>query len=100
MRRKKRSKQKPKIGWLMAIILVIAAVIVTGIVVWQRSQPAQSAASGTGITLPDSDTAFTVPTHVGQPAPEFTATGVDGQPYTVTPGDGRPKVIVFYMGFQ
>jgi hypothetical protein len=100
MRRKKQIKRQPKMGRLMAIFLVIAAVIVTGIVVWQRSQPAQPATSGTGITLPDSDTAFTVPTQVGQPAPEFTAIGVDGQPYTVTPGDGRPKVIVFYMGFQ
>ena len=37
---------------------------------------------------------------VGKPAPEFTATGADGKPYTVKPGDGRTKVVVFYMGFR
>lgn len=98
MRRNKQIKQKRNASRPVAIALVIAAVIVTGLIIfWQRSQPSPSAA---GITLPDSDTAFTVPTQMGQPAPEFTATGVDGQPYTVTPGDGRPKVLVFYMGFQ
>jgi len=49
--------------------------------------------------LPNSDTAFTVPDHVGEPAPAFSAIGVDGNPHTVTPGDGRPKVLVFYMGY-
>jgi hypothetical protein len=49
--------------------------------------------------LPNSENVFTVPDHVGQPAPAFSAVGVDGKPYTVTPGDGRPKVLVFYMGY-
>ena len=50
-------------------------------------------------SLSDSANAFSVPTHVGQPAPAFTAIGVDGQSYTFTPGDGRPTAIVFYMGY-
>ncbi len=49
--------------------------------------------------LPNSDTAFTLPDHVGEPAPAFSAIGVDGKPYTVTPGDGLPKALVFYMGY-
>jgi len=93
-KRKKYARRKPKTGRLIAVALVIGAVIVGGLVISQSSAP------GSGTTLGDSDTTFSVPTHVGQPAPGFTATGVDGQPYTVTPGDGRPKAIVFYMGYQ
>ena len=94
MSKKKRATQKPKTGRLIAVALVIGAVIVGGLVISQQSAPS------TGTALRDSDTTFSVPTHVGQPASGFTATGVDGQPYTVTPGDGRPKAIVFYMGYQ
>jgi len=94
MSKRKRATQKPKTGQLIAVALVIGAVIVGGLVISQPSAPGSEAA------LRDSDTTFSIPTHVGQPAPGFTATGVDGQPYTVTPGDGRPKAIVFYMGFQ
>lgn len=66
-------------------------VLLGGLVFWRTTTG--------GATLPDTDSAFNVPTHVDQPAPEFTATNVDGQPYTMKPGDGRPKVLVFYMGF-
>ncbi len=92
-KRKKNTTQRPKTGWLVAVALVIGAVIVGGLVVSQSSAP------GSGTALRETDTSFSVPTHVGQPAPAFTAIGVDGRPYTVTPGDGRPKAIVFYMGY-
>lgn len=94
MSKKKRATQKPKTGQIIAIALVIGAMIVGGLWVVRRSAPSGDR------TLRDTDTTFSIPAHVGQPAPEFTAIGVDGQPYTVTPGDGRPKAIVFYMGFQ
>ena len=94
MSKKKRVTQKPKTGRLIAVALVIGAAIVGGLVVSQSSAP------GGGTALRDTDTSFSVPTHVGQPAPAFTAIGVDGQPYTVAPGDGRPKAIVFYMGYR
>jgi len=92
--KKQRTKPKPQTGRWIVVGLVIGAVIVGGLVVSQSSAP------GSGTALRDSDTAFSIPTHVGQPAAAFTATGVDGQPYTLTPGDGRPKAIVFYMGYQ
>ena len=94
MSKKKRVTRKPKTGFIIAVALVIGAMILGGLLVSRRSPP------GANPTLRDSETAFSIPTHVGQPAPEFTAIGVDGQPYTVTPGDGRPKAIVFYMGFR
>ena len=93
MSKKKRATQKPKTGQRIVVALVIGAVIVGGLVISQSSAP------GGGTALRDSDTTFSFSTLVGQPAPAFTAVGVDGQPYTVTLGDGRPKAIVFYMGY-
>lgn len=94
MSKKKRATRQPKTALIITGVLVIGAVIIGGL--WE---PRRSASGGDG-TLRDSDTAFSVSTHVGQPAPKFTAINVDGQPYTMTPGDGQPKAIVFYMGFQ
>lgn len=93
MRMKRQTSRKPTTGKIILAMTVIGIVILAG---WAMARQ-RSAGSGNG--LPDTDTSFSVPTHVGQPAPAFTAIGVDGQPYTLTPGDGRPKVIVFYMGF-
>lgn len=39
-----------------------------------------------------------VGTLVGQPAPAFTLADADGTSYTVTPGQGRPVVLVSHMG--
>lgn len=78
----------------IAIGLVVTGVALLGIFVARR--PASRDSGG----LPDSEEAFSVPDHVGQPAPAFTAIAVDGRPFTVTPGDGRPKAIVFHMGFR
>lgn len=73
--------------------LVIGLVILGGLLV------ARGTFSGTQAALRDSDTAFSVPNYADQPAPAFTATSVDGQPFSVTPGDGRPKALIFYMGY-
>ena len=94
MSKKKRARQKPKTSWLLAAALVLGGSILVGVLASRQS------ASETGTALRDSDTAFSIPDLVGQPAPTFTAISVDGQPYTVTPGDGRPKAIIFYMGFR
>jgi hypothetical protein len=94
MSKKKQATRNLKTGPIIAIVLVIGFIAIGGWAIAQQFTPR------TGTTLRDSDTAFSIATHMGQPAPEFTATGVDGQPYTFTPGDGRPKVIAFYMGFR
>ena len=36
---------------------------------------------------------------VGQPAPGFSLTDQYGQPYTLSPGDGKNHLLVFYMGY-
>ena len=94
MSKKKQATRKLKTGPLIAGVLVIGVLVVGGWAIAQQFTPRA------GISLRDSDTAFSLSTHVGQPAPEFTAIGVDGQTYTVMPGDGHPKAIVFYMGFR
>ena len=77
--------------------LVVAAAVIVGVLILGGAWLViRSGASG---GPSNSDTAFNVPDHVGQPAPAFTAVNVDGQPYTLKPGDGRAKAIVFYMGY-
>jgi cytochrome oxidase Cu insertion factor (SCO1/SenC/PrrC family) len=92
MSKQKRATRTPKIGQIAVVALIVGVVIVGGLFISQRSS------SGTA-ELPDTDVAFSVLMRVGEPAPAFTAIAVDGQPYTFTPGDGRPKTLVFYMGF-
>lgn len=36
---------------------------------------------------------------IGQKAPAFSLKDQSGQTYTFTPGDGKPHVLVFYMGY-
>jgi len=39
-----------------------------------------------------------VNTLVGKPAPAFTLSDSDGKSYAVTPGQGKPLVLVSHMG--
>lgn len=91
MSKRKRTRSNSKTGLVVVVGLVLVSVAVVGYVVVQQfsSDPAG---------LGNSQNAFTVSDHIGQPAPEFTAANVDGQPYTFKPGQGRPQAIVFYMG--
>jgi cytochrome oxidase Cu insertion factor (SCO1/SenC/PrrC family) len=47
--------------------------------------------------LPSSGAALNVAA-IGQPAPRFSLPNQYGQTYTLTPGDGKNHVLVFYMG--
>lgn len=96
MSKRRRARQKPNTG---QSVLAVAVAVVGVLLLLGGWALVRRLAKGPDTTLRDSDTAFSIPTHVGQPAPTFTAIGVDGQPYTVTPGGGRPTAIVFYMGF-
>lgn len=89
--RGRKSKQRSRTGVWVVSLLVIGVLVLGGVLVL-------TGASRTA--LQQTDTAFSVPTLVGKLAPEFTATGADGKPYTVKLGDGRSKAIVFYMGYR
>jgi hypothetical protein len=86
--RGRKVKQKPKTALVIGLAFVIGTVVIAVLAI---------VGNLSGGELRESDTAFSVPTLVGQLAPEFTALGADGKPVTVKPGDGRPKAIVFYL---
>lgn len=90
---KRRPTNRNSVGRTIVGGIVLAAVVLGGVLAGRRGAPAGPRA------LPENDTAFSVSAYVGEAAPPFTAMGVDGKPYSVTPGDGRPKALVFYMGF-
>lgn len=82
-------------------ILGFAAVALVAAGAWfaLRTGP-QAAVSGGALPGPlgGSSVAQDVNTLVGKPAPPFTLAGSDGKGYTVTPGQGRPLVLVSHMG--
>jgi hypothetical protein len=83
-----------------AIVLAFGVLLV-GIITWQllRSRP-ETAARPNGIPGPlgGPEIAQDVNTLVGKPAPAFTLPDSDGKRYTVTPGQGRPLVLISHMG--
>ncbi len=87
--------QRPRTALVVALGLIAVAVI-AGVVLIATNL----SGGASGVALRDTENAFSVPTLVGQAAPAFTATGADGVAITVKPGDGRAKVLVFYMGYR
>ena len=84
--------------WGVGILGVAAAV---GVVAWLALGGVDDAENRTG-GLPGprggASVAQDVNTLVGMPAPAFTLADSEGTSYTVTPGRGRPIVLVFHMG--
>lgn len=94
-RKKKAAARRSFVRSPALIAFGVLAVVALAAGVWLFVSPASSGPRA----LNDSETAFSVSDVVGQPAPTFTATDANGQPFTFTPGDGRPKALVFYMGY-
>jgi len=69
---------------------------------WLLSRPSAvgESVSGTGLPGPigGSSVAVDVNTMLGKPAPAFTLLDSDGTSYAITPGQGRPIVLVSHMG--
>ncbi len=85
------------VGWAAGAAVVL---IVAGALTWAalRRSPGASGAGGLPGPLGGSDVAQDVNTLVGKPGPAFTLADSEGKPYPVTPGQGRPTVLVFHMG--
>ena len=82
-------------------IVVAFGVLMVSIIAWQLLRPrAEMAAEPTGLPGPlgGPESAQDVNTLVGKPAPGFTLPDSDGKRYTVTPGQGRPLVLISHMG--
>jgi len=60
----------------------------------------EGASGATGLPGPigGSSVAMDVNTLVGKPAPAFTLLDSDGTSYAVTPGQGKPIVLISHMG--
>lgn len=84
--------------WLLVIPAVVLAAI---LLVWPKLGSGGQSVTGPGGLpgpLGGSSVAQDVNTLVGKPAPGFTLTDSEGQSYAVTPGQGKPLVLVFHMG--
>jgi len=91
-------QQAGRARWI-ALLVVVAAMV--GIITWQFLRPrAQTATSLGGLPGPigGPEVAQDVNTLIGKPAPAFTLPDSEGKRYTVTPGQGRPVVLISHMG--
>ena len=84
---------------VVGVAALVLAIAVGGWVLF-RPSAAGEGASGTGLPGPigGSSVAMDVNTLVGKPAPAFTLSDSDGTSYAVTPGKGKPIVLISHMG--
>jgi hypothetical protein len=77
------------------------AALTVGLVSWLVLRSSSDTANGS-VRIPGPqggpNVAQDVNTLVGKPAPAFTLADSEGKSYTVTPGQGRPLVLVSHMG--
>ncbi len=92
-----RSRRSPVV--VAGVAAVVFAIAVGGWLLFRPSAAGESV-SGTGLPGPigGSSVAMDVNTLVGKPAPAFTLLDSDGTSYAITPGQGRPIVLVSHMG--
>lgn len=99
---RRRALRAERPSWLWwAVGLTVAMVVIAGVVAWLTLRPGSEPAAGHARLpgpLGGPNVAQDVNTLVGQPAPAFTLADSEGKRYTVTPGEGRPLVLVFHMG--
>jgi len=97
---KRRKIQKQRRNWLLIgaglVLLALVAVVVV-----RRVTPSAPNTSSPDVAgnLPNSDSALNVGTLIGQPAPSFTLSDANGQPYDFKPGAGHKYVLAFNMGY-
>jgi hypothetical protein len=79
---------------------IAVAVIAAGAIAWGvlRRSPETVGSSRLPGPLGGPDIAQDVTSLVGKPAPPFALSDSEGKSYTVTPGAGRPLVLIFHMG--
>lgn len=81
-------------GWGLRLgVLALLAVVVAAVGLalgWFSAQPKR--------VREQSGVLMHLDSRVGAPAPAFTLTDSEGVAHTVTPGQGRPTVLLFHMG--
>ncbi len=76
----------------------IAVIVVAGVWLLSRDQSPPGSESRLPGPVGGRDVSQDVKTLVGQRAPSFSLSTADGQSHMVTPGRGRPTVLIFHMG--
>ena len=85
--------------WVVASgVLVVLGVAAYLLVLRPSTQSAATGPNGLPGPIGGTDVAQDVNTMVGKPAPAFALPDSEGRSYTVTPGRGRPLVLVSHMG--
>ena len=91
----------PRAGRARWVALLVVVAVMVGIVAWQFLRPRpETATSPGGLPGPlgGPEIAQDINTLVGKPAPAFSLPDSEGKRYTVTPGQGRPVVLISHMG--
>ncbi len=81
------------------LLTILGMLFVLACALTDIGAPAPTPLSFPTVALPNTANTFDHNSLVGQPAPAFTLTAANGQPYTFTPNDSRKHVIVFYMAY-
>jgi len=96
-----RAASTPRAGRARWVALLVVVAVMVGIVAWQFLRPRPETGTGPGGLpgpLGGPEIAQDVNTLIGKPAPSFTLPDSEGKRYTVTPGQGRPLVLISHMG--
>jgi len=93
-----RSRRSPVV--VAGVATVIVATAFASWVLFRPFATGEGANLETGLPGPigGSSVAMDVNTLVGKPAPAFTLSDSDGTSYAVTPGQGRPIILISHMG--
>ena len=104
-RQRVRRSPAPRASRLSPMVVggVAAVVVAVAVAAWVLLRPSgarEGASSTTGLPGPigGSNVAVDVNTLVGKPAPAFTPADSDGTSYAITPGQGKPIVLITHMG--
>lgn len=97
---RQRQRRRTWVTWLAGLAVVVAVAGGGWLVLRASSDGGASAAGPDGLPGPlgGRDIAQDINTLVGRPAPEFTLADSEGTPHTVSPGNGKPVVLISHMG--
>lgn len=84
--------------WGIALGTAVVVAVLVGGIVWANMSQSARGLGGLPGPLGGPSVAQDVNTLVGTPAPAFTLSDADGKSHSVTPGQGRPLVLITHMG--
>ena len=94
------TKRTRRPGWIVGLVVIVGVMAIVGIISLALQPRSRTATGSSGLPEPIGGPAVAqdVNTLIGKPAPAFTLPDSDGKRYTVTPGQGRPLVLISHMG--